>query len=581
MKVKKYLMTGLLPLALGCTALSAQSISINQLNINNVKATVAADGLLFKDGYSQNAGYEVPKNSQKQALYSGALWIGGMDAGGQLHVAAMTYRQAGSDFFPGPLDTVNITASCPMDTNFNYVWEINKPELDTFLNGSLMSGDISTWPGNGDISQNQGKFLAPFNDVDADGMYNPAAGDHPLIKGDQMAFAIMNDACLHTETGSQPLGVEVHLSAYEYACDSLPDSLQVLNNTSFYHYKVINRNSYAYTNVYFSFWLDVELGNGSDDLVGCHVNEGTGFVFNSAGNDSIYGHKNILLSVTQLKGPLADAGDMVNNDRDSVYAGGVSLGPDIDEAGEQCIFNKFMYYGTGVPVSSGNTAPATVSEYYNYMKGLWNDGSPLTYGGSGYNSGGMPCNYAFPGSSDPNGYGTSFNPQAPWYAYDFSSGSAIDLPADKKILVTAGPFTMQPGEVNETEYAIVFTMDTSAGANYSTLMGKTSDGIKKIKSWYAAGNFPSCSGIAMGISQVEKAAGCTIYPNPAENFITVQLNGNKESAKVELYDATGRYMTGKQITVTEKFDISSFAKGIYFIKVYGKRDAYSAKFIKQ
>ena len=35
--------------------------------------------------------------------------IGGVDAGGQLKVAAMTYRQGGSDFWTGPLNTTTAT----------------------------------------------------------------------------------------------------------------------------------------------------------------------------------------------------------------------------------------------------------------------------------------------------------------------------------------------------------------------------------------------------------------------------------------------------------------------------------------
>ena len=50
-----------------------------------------------------DARYEVPKDGNKHSMFAGALWIGGVDDGGQLKVAAMTYRQSGNDFWPGPL----------------------------------------------------------------------------------------------------------------------------------------------------------------------------------------------------------------------------------------------------------------------------------------------------------------------------------------------------------------------------------------------------------------------------------------------------------------------------------------------
>ncbi|MBK9781978.1 MAG: hypothetical protein IPP55_18365 [Anaerolineales bacterium] len=59
-----------------------------------------------------NALYEVPVGSGKHSLFAGAIWIGGLEAGSNnLKVAAQTYRQSGSDFWPGPIDrtTVSIT----------------------------------------------------------------------------------------------------------------------------------------------------------------------------------------------------------------------------------------------------------------------------------------------------------------------------------------------------------------------------------------------------------------------------------------------------------------------------------------
>ena len=38
------------------------------------------------------------KGGNKHSMFAGALWIGGVDDGGQLKVAAMTYRQSGNDF---------------------------------------------------------------------------------------------------------------------------------------------------------------------------------------------------------------------------------------------------------------------------------------------------------------------------------------------------------------------------------------------------------------------------------------------------------------------------------------------------
>jgi hypothetical protein len=36
----------------------------------------------------ENAQYEIPKGSKKMSMFSAALWIGGIDANGQLKLAA-------------------------------------------------------------------------------------------------------------------------------------------------------------------------------------------------------------------------------------------------------------------------------------------------------------------------------------------------------------------------------------------------------------------------------------------------------------------------------------------------------------
>src|ERR1017187_8987238 len=78
----------------GCTPATAQ----RDLDINNVRARILTGGDMWWDLIS--ARYEVPKGSNLFSIFAGALWIGGIDAGGQLKIAAMTYRQTGNETQP-------------------------------------------------------------------------------------------------------------------------------------------------------------------------------------------------------------------------------------------------------------------------------------------------------------------------------------------------------------------------------------------------------------------------------------------------------------------------------------------------
>jgi hypothetical protein len=77
---------------------NAQTIARSNLDINNIKAAVNADGLLFGDGMSPM--FVVPIGSSHGTIFASGLWLGGFDTGNSLTIAAQTYRQSGVDFFP-------------------------------------------------------------------------------------------------------------------------------------------------------------------------------------------------------------------------------------------------------------------------------------------------------------------------------------------------------------------------------------------------------------------------------------------------------------------------------------------------
>lgn len=54
------------------------------------------------------------------------------------------------------------------------------------------------------------------------------------------------------------------------------------------------------------------------------------------------------------------------------------------------------------------SAPSTDADRWNFMNGLWTDGSSMFYGGNGYNAGTttIPTKIIYPGDSDPTGIAT-------------------------------------------------------------------------------------------------------------------------------------------------------------------------------
>jgi hypothetical protein len=473
----------------GCTGSVSQAV----IDIGNVRATILHAGDMWWDLLS-DAQYEVPKNSGKHSLFAGSIWIGGLDAGGNLRVAGQTYRQTGDDFWPGPVDTTTVDITPSTCNQYDRFWTITRQEVLDFIAGNPATADMISYPGNG--SGDQAHFLAPFFDNNGDGIYNTADGDYPqfdyigsvsaecfnALHGDQAIWYIYNDVGnIHTETGSaNPIGIEIHEQAFAF--NSLdPD----VKNATFYQYKIINRNTtLTLDSTYLGAWTDPDLGNSIDDYVGCDVRLGLGFAYNADEDDeglAGYGLNPPAVGIDFLNGPFADVGDGVDNDRDScIDCTWINDSTFVSDAilPERIIMSNFISYNNDF-TPQGN--PSAADDYYEYMKSLWTDGTNLTFGGNGFGSGPCatitPCNFMFPGSSDPYGWSTNGNitQAGSPSCWDWTEEVAGNVGGDRRFLQSAGPFTLHPGEVQFVTTAAVWARALNGGRLASVSALKAAD----------------------------------------------------------------------------------------------------------
>ncbi len=431
-----------------CQAATAQT----ELNINNVRTTLLAGGDLWWD--LNNARYEVPKvepgsgEVSRHSIFAGALWIGGFDALGQLKVAAQTYRQSGNDFYPGPLDLAGEVCA-EVCSQFDQFWKVTGEDISQFLlaydeaGGSITENDVPesllAWPGRGsdffneyhDFSLPDGKSLAPFWDANNDNEYNPLDGDYPVIDpteegvyADQMIWWVFNDkGNAHSETGGEAIGLEIRALAFGYATND------EVNNMTFYKYVIENNSSTDLDSTYFAQWVDPDLGEYQDDYVGCNVENSVGIVYNGdAFDDGLqgYGEEIPMLGVDFFQGPKKP---IINDEGETEY---VELG-----------MSSFLFYNND-NTERGN--PNTASDFYGYLSGSWKDGTPFTFGGTGY-GGSELSPYMFP--SDP-----SDQSEGAW-----SECSEGITPADRRFLQASGAFKLEPGVINDIIVGVVWVPD--------------------------------------------------------------------------------------------------------------------------
>lgn len=554
------------------------------LDINNVRAGIANRGdMHWNIGGNGKPFYEVPKGSGKNSNFASALWIGGLDNSNQLHGGAQTYRQSGVDFWPGPLDTISGTIDTVTSGTYDKIWKVSYTDINTFINafnsGSVIATpDMLTWPAKG--TGNNSRKLAPFVDYNLDGNYNPTDGDYPKIKGDQALYFIYNDMLGAHSTSFNPMGVEVQGMAYAYGCPTVVSGKPELTYTTFYDYKIINRSSNNYHDVYVSMWSDVDLGYYIDDYIGSNVTDNYGFGYNADANDETVGNTNGYGSYPPaqgfniIKGPIANLNDGIDNNNNGI----------VDEIGEDCKLNKFNYFNNSFPgVPANTTNPVSGTEFYNVMNGKWKDGTPISCGGNGYGAttgGTVVTNWVYPG--DPNGTTTTdpANTCGNW-----TESSAGNTSTDRRMILSSGPFTLNAGQMQEVEYAFVTSFDSSSVGNNLISLSKLKTDIQKVNAFYNQVNKSNClQSIAVGITEVAKQNDFILFPNPAKSLITISstINGTVK-INYEIVDVLGKVVLQNENNTSDKItlNINNLNSGIYFVRLHVNNSIVVKKFVKE
>ncbi|WP_456426633.1 T9SS type A sorting domain-containing protein [Rhodocaloribacter sp.] len=402
------------------------------LDLANVRARLFNTGGFFWKGAGPV--YNVPKAPEGRpitpnAIFAAGIWLGGLTPSGELRMAAADYGRW--EFWPGPLDADgNPPADCAA---FDRIFKVGDEDLRAFDRDGTLTDDLRDWPY---------ELGAPV--VDGDGIpgnYDLAGGDRPEVWGEQTLWWVMNDAGnAHETTGTPPMGMEVQVRAF--AARGLPtfspSVVPSLDFATFYHFRLILKGEESLHEMYFGWWTDGDLGNALDDYVGTDTTLRMGFYYNAddfdEGSDG-YGEAPPALGFLLPQGPLVND-DGKDNDHDGA----------IDENDERLRFTRTLFYNSG-PSPFGNPRDGT-PDWYNYLRGIWKDGSPMCFGDNGYNPNcTRPAAFYYPGDPVAKTY---------WSEVNIDSTGTANLSSDRRFLMSSGPFSMNPGDVQDLVVAIVW-----------------------------------------------------------------------------------------------------------------------------
>lgn len=446
------------------------------------------------------------------AIFSGSVWVGGLTPSGSIKLAAgpngAYYQSPGAvDWYSGPLDVDGITDK-PICDDWNTFFKVDgesvRNAVKAFDKNPLtfdcedVQDDVKYWPGKNNpfwgeeydfelpADQSLGAFWdEPGVDGFGDGVYNPCDGDFPIINiracepidreaafeliPDEMTFWIYNDnGGAHRISFATPIQMEVQVQAFAYATND------AVNDMTFNRYKLINKGSEDIRETYFAMWVDPDLGCYQDDYIGCDVGRSLAYVYNEDAVDGIeggetcngvntYGTNVPILGIDYFRGPrgpkiycrdmdgniLMEQNEDDPNKMDTIFCDPPIGSGDFDTLLEigMSAFSYMNNCGVGSPDVATCDANQAI-EFYNIMKGIWLDGTPVTRGGDGYNIGSMDTTrYVFP--DDPNDESA-----------DAWSMCTADLPfGDRRMLQVTGPLLLQPQATNELIVGVVFVPD--------------------------------------------------------------------------------------------------------------------------
>jgi hypothetical protein len=513
------------------------------LDINNVRATILTHGDMFWDRVNQTAGYEYPKGSGLHSNFLTALWVAGYDQNtSNLHVASQTYRQSGSDYWPGPIDNGSQIDSIT-STKWDKLWKVNKSDIDQFLTiipHTVFNTHpaILDWPANGNpyATDRFGaplsitKNMAPFVDANLDGVYNALDGDYPNIKGEQALWWVFNDQKQHTESGGEKLNLE--FKAMAYACNSIP----ALQNSTYYSFDITNYNNAAFLQTRIGLFSCADLGYAFDDYIGVDTSRRLAFFYNGDFYDEVpYGYDSNLTKHGLV---------LLNSPQDSV--------------GYHSPLGSFaIIWNTFGPIGP----PQNITAINHFMRGHWGDGQPFTKTCNARDSGSV-TNFVFQGIP---------NDSNQWSEYQCQN-----TPHDRIILISTNDFTLLPGDTKNFTFAAINTPRAPHTFNITELQN-VADAVMM----YPNGCISSSPAI---IKNYNLAESLLLHPNPTSGEMVLRWNEsyNDNIKSFQIVNAYGEIVQAPfQLSSSNiKFNISSLANGIYFINLKTNQESSTIRFYK-
>ena len=285
--------------------------------INNVLNFYYNNGGGSLNPFTHNSGFEFPKGSGKTILFSDGIMWGGFHKG-ELKVGGSWYSyglQAGRINTPGTATTGPVagSAASPLNRVYRVRPDINPSTSFSTIQQKIHDEEFSVLRRYLSTTEQQiyDQYIAdwkewpavegaPFQDRNGNGTYDWDTDIPGKPGSDQTLWYVANDldsARTKGLTGSRPIGLEMQRTVWGYRGAGWMD------NVIFVSTVIINKSGAPVDSMFIAQWADPDVGEATDDFVGCDTLRQMGYVYNAEEWDPQYGYPVPAYGAVVLQGP--------------------------------------------------------------------------------------------------------------------------------------------------------------------------------------------------------------------------------------------------------------------------------------
>lgn len=494
------------------------------------------------------------------------------------------------DELPGPHTTAALYDHI-QESKYNRPYRITKAMIQQHTQAVqantpnyLPRWEIRDWPAHGDPALGQTADLAPFADLNSNGIYEPMLGEYPTIYGDDCVFSIT-----HYRTNDNSKALEFHSYVYTQQCDTT----ETFDNVLMRKIQVYSRGS-VIDSLFFGGRFDGDIGNYLDDYTGTNVDLGLVYNYNADFNDENnggrvgFGDTLAAQGIMVLKGFKLPADGLDNGIgiQPGQSVNGYGFNDGVTDNEYQGLMVGNMYTGMGGLTTVSD--PTTSAQWYNILNGYFRFGDTIFYGGTGFQSGTIPTKFMYSGNEDTYHYGTGgVDPGFGWYEFEpQGTGSTPNPPGDRRCGFSFGKTALGNGEFFELDYAYLIKRQSAPAASLFEPVDELFAKAGSVRSAFLSNEGPcgiNFDPIENNLSVEENTISgdrFTLYPNPTTGL--VRIKGISETGgTIRIFDINGKLLqTVTDYQAMQELDLSGLEGSLFILQISSESKTEQKRVVK-